>query len=105
MCPSASSRLSLTVRFRLVNETLNYKWSLDTDRLWVPISEQEQQQRSYSHIFVMHSVNKQRVDAFIADLRENSQNHWHDAFPVDDISAVPKAKNPSAAVPYTPPSV
>ena len=31
----ARSRLSLTVRFRLVNETLNYKWSLDTDRLWV----------------------------------------------------------------------
>jgi len=100
----ARSKLSLTVRFRLTNETLNYKWSLDTDRLWVPISADEQQQRSYSHIFVMHSVDKQRVDAFMTDLRETSRNHWHDAFPIKDISAVPVAPNPGPPTPYTPPS-
>lgn len=99
----ARSRLSLTVRFRLVNETLNYKWSLDTDRLWVPESDSERQMRSYSHIFVMHSVGKERVDAFIADLRENCQTDWHDAFPEIDVSAVPPGPNPGPSVPYTPP--
>lgn len=99
----ARSRLSLTVRFRLVNETLNYKWSLDTNRLWVPISDDEQQQRSYSHIFVMHSVDTARVDAFIKDLRAATQNDWHDAFPKVDVSAVPVGPNPSAPEAYTPP--
>ncbi len=99
----ARSRLSLTVRFRLVNETINYKWSLDTNRLWVPVSDSEHQQRSYSHIFVMHSVDTARVDAFMADLRAAKQNDWHDAFPVVDVSAVPVAPNPGPLTPYTPP--
>lgn len=90
----ARSRLSLTVRFRLVNETLNYKWSLDTDRLWVPVNEKQRQLRSYSHIFVMHSVGKARIDAFIADLRKNCKTDWHIAFPKIDYSAVPPAPNP-----------
>jgi hypothetical protein len=78
----------------LVNETLNYKWSLDTDRLWVPVNESERQLRSYSHIFIMHSVGKARVDAFMADLRENCKTDWHIAFPKIDYSAVPPAPNP-----------
>jgi len=97
----ARSRLSLTVRFRLVNESLNYKWSLDTDRLWVPISENERQLRSYSHLFMMHSVGKKRVDAFIADLRENCKIDWHNAFPKIDESAVPPAANPGQRKKYS----
>ncbi|MFC3120672.1 pyridoxal-dependent decarboxylase [Agaribacter flavus] len=96
----ARSKLSLTVRFRLVNETLNYKWSLDTNRLWVPISEGKQQQRSYSHIFVMHSVDTDRIDAFIDDLRQTSINDWHEAFPKIDVSAVPEAPNPGPSENY-----
>lgn len=100
----ARSRLSLTVRFRLVNETLNYKWSLDTNRLWVPISDDQQQKRSYSHIFVMHSVDTARVDAFIADLRAATESDWQDAFPEIDVSARPRGPNPGPATPYTPPT-
>ena len=95
----AQSRLSLTVRFRLVNEDLNYKYSLDTDRLTVPFVDDDgitlKQGRSYSHIFVMYSVNRQLVDEIIADLREASKNNWHDAFPMTDASS--KVANPGKA--------
>ena len=51
----------------------------------------------------MHSVGKERVDAFIADLRESCKTDWHDAFPEIDVSAVPPGPNPGPCVPYTPP--
>lgn len=97
----ARSALSLTVRFRLVNETLNYRWSFDTDRLWVPISDSERQMRSYSHVFVMHSVDRARIDALIADLRAAAANDWHDAFPRTDVSV--GESNPGPVSPYEPP--
>lgn len=97
----ARSKLSLTVRFRLLNETLNYRWSLDTDRLWVPVSDKERQMRSYSHVFVMHSVDRRRVDAFIADVRLSAHDGWHNAFPEIDVSV--NQPNPGALKPYQPP--
>lgn len=98
----ARSKLSLTVRFRLVNETLNYAWSLDTDRLWVPISETERQMRSYSHVFVMHSVDEARVDELIDSIAAAASDNWNDAFPTIDASV--NQPNPGPTVPFTPPS-
>lgn len=94
----ARSKLSLTVRFRLVNETLNYRWSLDTDRLWVPVTDTERQMRSYSHVFVMHSVDQSRVDEFIANVRLATENDWHNAFPEIDVSV--NQPNPGPLTPY-----
>jgi histidine decarboxylase len=79
----ARSRLALTVRFRQTSDTINYQWTLDTDTLWVPIDTEHKQLRSYSHVFVMHSVSKERVDAFIAELWELARDDWHKAFPAD----------------------
>ncbi len=93
----ARSDLSLTVRFRQTNATLCYKWTLDTETLDVPVSETVTEQQSYSHIFVMQSVTRERVDEFIADVWEAAKDGWHDAFPAE-INGVP---NPS---PVEPPS-
>ncbi|MEM9435316.1 MAG: pyridoxal-dependent decarboxylase [Pseudomonadota bacterium] len=98
----ARSYLSLTVRFRQVNETLNWRWSLDTDRLWVPISDTERELRSYSHVFVMHSVDRARVDALIADIREAAKENWHNAFPT--VDAPVNQPNPGPPTPITQPT-
>jgi histidine decarboxylase len=93
----ARSDLSLAVRFRQANATLCYKWTLDTETLDVPVSATVTEQQSYSHIFVMQSVTKERVDEFIADVWEAAKDGWHNAFPAE-INGVP---NPS---PVEPPS-
>lgn len=96
----ARSHLALTVRFRLVNPTISYKWTVDSERLWVPISPTEKQLRSYSHVFVMHSMTEERVDAFIEDIWEASQDDWHSAFPEWDGDE----PNPGEIKPITPPT-
>lgn len=95
----ARSRLALTVRFRLVNPTINYRWTLDQERLSVPISEMEMQERSYSHVFLMHSVTVERIDALVEDIwtAATANNNWHDAFPAHD-GALP---NPGPKEPIT----
>ena len=93
----ARSRLSLTVRFRLVNESLNYKYSLDTDRYIVPLDDSltTTEERSYSHLFAMDSLTPEIIKNFICDIRDciKDGNDWHNAFPrVDESICKP---NPS----------
>lgn len=95
----ARSGLSLTVRFRMVNPTITYKYTVDNERLWVPISTEYKQERSYSHIFVMHSVTTELVDAFIRELRGACEKDWHNAFPTYDGDQ----PNPGPEEPITPP--
>jgi histidine decarboxylase len=78
----ARSQLALTVRFRRVNPTISYKWTIDGEKLVVPTSKGKEE-RNYSHVFVMHSVDEERVDEFINDLREASQDNWTNAFPYE----------------------
>ena len=80
----ARSDLSLTVRFRLVNEDLNYKYSLDTDRYWVPVDNSSKQMRSYSHIFAMNSLTMDLVNQFITELRHLAIDDFDKAFPKYD---------------------
>lgn len=83
----ARSSLSLTVRFRLVNEDLNYKYSIDTDTYLVPVVDQSaSEKRSYSHIFAMHSLTKALVDEFISDVLDSAQDDWHNAFPMQNTT-------------------
>lgn len=96
----ARSRLALTVRFRMANPTISYKWTLDSERLWVPTGPNTRQLRSYSHAFVMGSVEKKQVDGLIDDLWRAAQNDWHDAFPSHDDDR----PNPGPEEPYNPPA-
>lgn len=95
----ARSRLALTVRFRLVNPTLSYKWTLDSERLWIPTGPNAKQLRSYSHMFLMGSVGKDQVDGLMDDLWRGAQNNWHDVFPTYDGGQ----PNPGAEEAHNPP--
>ena len=58
------------------------KYTVDSERLWAPISEKEQQERSYSHVFTMQSVDMNLVNCLINDIREAAEEGgWHNAFP------------------------
>ena len=50
------SERSLAVRFRMVNPAITWKYTVDTERLWVPISKDEEQERTYAHIYVMRHM-------------------------------------------------
>jgi histidine decarboxylase len=80
----ARSTLSLAVRFRLVNPTISYKYTVDSERLWVPISKTEEQERTYSHVYCMQSVTEELVDSLMEDIRTACQDDWHNAFPKHD---------------------
>jgi histidine decarboxylase len=95
----ARSQLSLTVRFRQVNPSLAFKWTVDTETLDVPVLDGKLvEQRALSHVFAMHSLTRQIVDGFIEDVWQASQNDWHDAFP-EVINGV---KNPNPVKPAEP---
>ncbi|GMH36014.1 hypothetical protein BSKO_03882 [Bryopsis sp. KO-2023] len=82
----ARSRSSFSVRFRLSSPEINYKWTLDTKRHWVPVSDEEEQLRSYSHVFVMHSVDAPMIDELLADMRKSALKGATHAFPEFDVS-------------------
>ncbi|HYC88044.1 MAG TPA: pyridoxal-dependent decarboxylase [Thermoanaerobaculia bacterium] len=94
----ARSALSLTVRFRQTNSTLNYKWTIDTETLDVPVSDTESEQRAFAHVFVMHSLTRERVDELIADIALAAKDGWHDAFP----AVIDGQPNPSPVPPAPP---
>lgn len=93
------SEYALAIRFRLVNVTISYKYTVDSERLWIPVSDDERQERTYSHVYVMPSVNKKLVDELIEDLRKASQDDWHNAFPAWDGDQ----PNPGYTKPISPP--
>jgi histidine decarboxylase len=95
----ARSRLSLAVRFRLLNPSISWKYTVDSERLWVPISPTEEQERTYSHVYVMQSVDRGLIDALLKDVEDACEGDWHDAFPAYD-GAQP---NPGDTRPYVPP--
>jgi histidine decarboxylase len=78
----ARSEYALAVRFRQVNPTISYKYTVDSEWTHVPISETEQELRAYSHVFAMQSVDMNLVNSLIKDIREAAEGgDWHDAFP------------------------
>ena len=67
------SPLSLTVRFKKVNDELAHKYSLYSVPLYINGEYQQ-----YSQIYVMENVGRDKLDKFIEDLRKPG------AFPVQD---------------------
>ncbi len=66
----ARSKMSLTVRFHMDNPELTYKYPIDNERMYVKTKEEESvyQERSYSHVFFMHSAGHAVADQLIKDL-------------------------------------
>ena len=107
------SERSLAVRFRMVNPTITWKYTVDSERLWVPISEHEEQERTYAHIYVMQHMAKKGWFGEAADMRTLGQRlieeirencgpdlrDWRHAFP-DRDGDLP---NPGEVRPFTPP--
>ncbi len=82
----ARSKMALTVRFRMVNPVITYKYSVDNERMFVPIDKDKRvyQERSFSHVFFMHSMGHTKADELIKDIREACKDNWNNAFPVKD---------------------
>ncbi|MBL6986548.1 MAG: histidine decarboxylase [Methylobacter sp.] len=82
----ARSKMALTVRFRMVNPTITYKYTIDNERMYVPISNKKlkYQERSFSHVYFMHFMGHGKADELIRDIREACKNGWHGAFPLKD---------------------
>ena len=75
------SKLSLAIRFRLVNPSILYKYTVDSERLWVPISENEERERTSSHIYIMKHVDRELIDSLVDDIASACENDWREAFP------------------------
>ena len=59
--------LSLSIRFKRVNERMTFKYSLSGSNLW-----KDGKVRRYSNIFIMDHVTPEVIDDFIKDLRRDS---------------------------------
>ncbi|ADG92821.1 putative histidine decarboxylase [Arcobacter nitrofigilis DSM 7299] len=61
------SPLSLTIRMKIPNKKLVFKYSLSTEELYV-----NGEPREYAHIYIMHHVDKNLIDSFIEDLKKSN---------------------------------
>lgn len=76
------SELSLAVLFRKVNESITYKYTVDSERINVPLGKKFYEARTYSHIYSMTSLGKfNLVEKLIGDIREACKDDWKNAFP------------------------
>ena len=79
------SELSLAVLFRNVNSDITYKFTVDSERIRVPYSENGKlfaEDRTYSHIYSMTSLGKYNlVEKLISAIREACKDSWTNAFP------------------------
>ena len=77
------SELSLAVLFRKVNESITYKYTVDSERIKVPLTGNKfYEARTFSHIYSMTSLGKfNLVEKLIGDIREACKDDWKHAFP------------------------
>ncbi len=90
------SMLSLAVRFRMVNPTIAYKFTVDGERLIVPLENGKAEERTFAHIFSMNSLHTMDlVNAFmdyVTDICE--REGWKAAFPEDSDKTIDGQPNP-----------
>jgi len=91
------SELSLAVLFRMVNEDITYKYTVDSERILVPFDQggkQYSQYRTYAHIYSMSSLGQFKlVDKLIGSIREACKGGWKNAFP-DIVDGLPNPSKP-----------
>jgi histidine decarboxylase len=92
------SELSLAVLFRMVNEDITYKYTVDSERILVPFEEdgkQYAQYRTYAHVYSMTSLGEfGLVDKLIGSIREACKDGWKNAFP-DVVDGLPNPSQPT----------
>lgn len=91
------SELSLAVLFRMVNEEITYKYTVDSERILVPIEQhgkQYSQYRTYAHVYSMSSLGQYKlVDKLIGSIRKACKDGWKNAFP-DMVDGLPNPSKP-----------
>ena len=91
------SELSLAVLFRMVNDDITYKYTVDSERILVPFEEegkQYAQYRTYAHVYSMTSLGEfGLVDKLIGSIREACKDGWKNAFP-DIVDGSPNPSKP-----------
>ncbi len=80
------SELSLAVMFRKVNRTITYKYTVDSERIEVPVQAENgdlySEERTFSHIYSMPSLGKyDLIKKLISEIREACKDDWKNAFP------------------------
>ena len=80
------SQLSLAVMFRKVNATITYDYTVDSERIKVPIRDENgelfAEYRTFSHVYSMSSLGEYGlVDKLIGDIRAACSKNWKHAFP------------------------
>ncbi|MBN2530586.1 MAG: hypothetical protein JXR76_29635 [Deltaproteobacteria bacterium] len=90
------SKLSLAVTFRMVNPTIAYKYTVDAERLLVPLLNGEYEERTFGHIYAMQSLgNFSIVDDFITYLIGICDSSgWKTTFPESKTLTMDGLPNP-----------
>jgi len=90
------SQLSLAVTFRMVNPTIAYTFTVDGERLMVPVGDGECEERSFAHIYSMQSLGAfDIVDQFIAYVQDICDHDgWKTAFPEAAKETIDGKPNP-----------
>ncbi len=77
--------LSLAVRFRLVNKSLVYKYTIDREAIDVKKpGTDKKERRKVCHVYFMQSLTRELADELIEDIRQACKHNWRDAFPERD---------------------
>jgi histidine decarboxylase len=95
------SELSLAVLFRMVNADITYKFTVDSERIHVPLEKEGKkftEERTYAHIYAMSSLGQFKlVDQLIGAIREACKDGWRNAFP-DTVDGLPNPSEPSELI-------
>jgi len=84
------SFMSLAIRFRMPNKEIVWEYTVDTERLTTPLNDNEEQERTFAHIYSMWSLTPNIVDEFVSNLRHVAlEKGFNAAFPDVDESGNP----------------
>ncbi len=79
--------LSLAVRFRLVKQSLVYKYTIDREEIDVKNPDTgKEERRTVCHVYFMQSLTRELALQLIEDIRTACKHDWRDAFPERDWS-------------------
>jgi histidine decarboxylase len=91
------SELSLAIMFRMVNAEITYEYTVDSERILVPVEldgQHQSQYRTYAHVYAMSSLGEYKlVDKLIGSIREACKGGWKNAFP-DTVDGLPNPSTP-----------
>ncbi len=90
------SPMSLAVRFRLVNRSLVYKYTIDREVIDVEV-DGKMERRTVCHVYFMQSVTRKLADELIQEIDDTCKTSWRQAFP--ELDRFEMRLNPSTPPP------